>query len=328
MTAVRKVITWSSVVLVLGGLLAGILIGVHERGRISLKGAVIRTDADPQKQLPIAGVQVTAVMGSTVGTATSDSSGFFTMTLPRGFRRRQPVTLEFRHPDYVPLDVKEFVADKLYVVGMVPVTSAVRHESDRPETSITGVRVRYSVKTTTEPDVGSAVKTFEVMNLGNVPCKRQHPCSPDGKWKATLASTSLDAGEGNQFRNGRVSCIAGPCPFARIELESLSQEGRRMNVTIRAWSGTVTYLLEAEVVHPMVSDIVRRSYPVIFGSTLDFSLPALSEGPSLEAEVNGESVVFPLGPDLFLSWAQCNMALNKDQTRIYRCQLKPGYRFR
>ena len=90
----------------------------------------------------------------------------------------------------------------------------------------------------------------------------------------------------------------------------------------------MTYLLEAEVVHPMVSDIVRRSYPVIFGRTLDFSLPALSEGPSLEAEVNGESVVFPLGPDLFLSWAQCNMALNRDQTRIYRCQLKPGYRFR
>ena len=76
------------------------------------------------------------------------------------------------------------------------------------------VRVRYSVKTITEADVGSAVKTFEVANVGDVPCKGHHPCSPDGKWKAALSSASLDAGEGNEFRNARVSCIAGPCPFS------------------------------------------------------------------------------------------------------------------
>ena len=54
------------------------------------------------------------------------------------------------------------------------------------------------------------------------------------------------------------------------------------------------------MVHPMVSDLVRESYPVIFGQTLNFSLPLLAEGPSIEAEINGDSIVFPLGPDLFL----------------------------
>lgn len=101
-----------------------------------------------------------------------------------------------------------------------------------------------------------------------------------------------------------------------------------MDVTARNWSDTVTFLLQAEVVHPMVSDMIRKSYPVIFGQALDFSLPATAEGPCVEAEVNGENIVFPLGPDLLLSWAHCNAGVNKDQTKIYRCQLKPGYRFR
>jgi hypothetical protein len=77
----------------------------------------------------------------------------------------------------------------------------------------------------------------------------------------------------------------------------------------------------------MVSDVVRESYPVIFGQTLSFSLPATAEGPSIEAEVNGQPIVFPLGPDLFLSWGQCTLEISKEQSKVYRCELKPGYRF-
>ncbi len=79
--------------------------------------------------------------------------------------------------------------------------------------------------------------------------------------------------------------------------------------------------------HSMVSDNVRESYPVIFGQTLNFTLPANSEGVSIEAELDGTPVVFPLGPNLFLSWADCNARVNKDQTKVYRCELKPGHRF-
>ena len=59
--------------------------------------------------------------------------------------------------------------------------------------------------------------------------------------------------------------------------------------------------------------------------TLNFSLPATAEGPSIEAEVNGEAIIFPLGPDLFLSWAQCALEMSKEQTRLYRCEIKAGY---
>lgn len=323
----RNLAIWTAVVLLLigGGVALGIRI--HRRQRITLKGAITRQDVDPNKQSPIADVQITAITGSTVTVAKSDQSGFFTVQLPRGFRRHQFVTLRFKHSNYESLDLSEPVGDQLYLIRMAPVTSAAPIAADHPGQVISNIRVRYSVKTTSEPPVGSAVKTFEVVNIANVPCKGHHPCSPDGKWKAALGSTSLDAGEGNEFRDARASCIAGPCPFARIESENLSRGGRTMNLTVRNWSDTVTFLLESEVVHPMVSDIVRDSYPVIFGRTLSFSLPASAEGPSVQAEVNGEAIVFPLGPDLFLSWAQCTEGTSKDQSHSYRCELKPGYRF-
>jgi hypothetical protein len=222
----------------------------------------------------------------------------------------------------------DFVADKIYVAHMVSVAQPNTTESHRPEVMVSNTRVRYSMKATTEANVGSMVKTFQVTNTGNIPCDNRPPCSSDGKWKATIGSMSLDAGEGNEFRNARVSCIAGPCPFAKIEREQLSQDRRHLNVSVRNWSDTTTYLLESEVVHPMVSDMVRESYPVIFGRALNFSLPSTAEGPSIQAELDGEAIVFPLGPDLFLRWADCHMGVDKDQAKTYRCELKPGYQFR
>jgi hypothetical protein len=189
------------------------------------------------------------------------------------------------------------------------------------------VRVRYSIKAQTEINVGSAVQTFEVENKGNVPCKGQHPCSPDGKWKAALGSVSLDAGPGNELREARASCIAGPCPFTNIESDHLPQGEQLIRVTARNWSDTATFLLEAEVFHPMVSDIIHESYPVIFGEGLNFTLPSAAEGVNIQADIDGQTVIFPLGPSLFLSWASCNARVNPDQTRVYRCALKPGYRF-
>ncbi|MCU1297043.1 MAG: hypothetical protein JWO91_1321, partial [Acidobacteriaceae bacterium] len=86
--------------------------------------------------------------------------------------------------------------------------------------------------------------------------------------------------------------------------------------------------VEAEVFHPMISDLVRESYPVIFGPALNFTLPVSAQGVIIVAEMDGASILYPLGPALYLSWAECNARTNPDQTRVYRCELKPGYRFR
>jgi len=294
---------------------------------ITLHGAVLRRDADPNKESPIADVKVSATSLATTVEGTSDAAGFFSLTFPKRVRRGMPITLNFEHSGYEPLDLRQFVGDQLYVVRMTPIVH-VLNQTSHPAIVVGNVRVRYSVKTTTIANIGSAVKTFQIENKGNVPCKGQHPCSPNGKWKAALGAASLDAGEGNEFQNATASCIAGPCPFTKIEDDGFSKGGRHISVTVLNWSDTATFLLQAEVIRPMAADIVREFYPVIFDGGLDFTLPTAAEGVSIEAELGGDAIVFPLGPKLFLSWAQCDARLNSDQTRVYQCELKPGYRFR
>ena len=320
-----RTLWWTVAILVAAGLAALLIYRLYHRQPLTLKGAVTSKSADPHKELPIAGVQVTAADGSLAAPVSSDSTGFFSMKLPREIRRGHAITLQFRHPDYQPLDLKEYVGDQLYLVHLVPLHPPTL-PSNPAATTVSNVRVRYSIKSQSTLPVGSAVKAFEVENLGNVPCNAQ-PCSPDGKWKAAVGSATLDAGNGNQFRNIRVSCIAGPCPFTRIEAGGPSREGQIVTASARTWSDTATFLMEAEVFRSVVAQVVHESYPTIFGPALNFTLPTGAEGISMEADLNGQTIIFPLGPNLFLSWASCNSRMNSDQTQVYRCELKPGYRF-
>jgi hypothetical protein len=320
----------TAILAVLGAILAVALVLtiIHFRKPISIRGAVIKQDADTRRQSPIADVEVSAVDGATVASAKSDFSGYFKLTLPRGIAFSRPVTLRFRHVDYQPLDLKETIGDKLYVVQMTPVSQQAAAQPDRRVNAVSNVFVRYSIESTTSQNIGTGIQTFQVTNTGNVPCNNHAPCSPDGKWKAAIASGSLDAGDGNEYENARVSCIAGPCPFTKIVSDDFSRGGRNISVSILDWSGTTTFLLQAEVFRREISDIVRETYPVIFGQAINFTLPAAAEGPSLEAEINGVSIVFPLRPAPTLSWADCNVRVGKDQSKTYRCELKPEYQFR
>ena len=325
MTRGKKITLWAVVSLgILGAIFAAVFFG--RRKPVVLKGAVLREDQVPNRQLPLADVEITATNAWGSAYARSDAQGFFSLTLPIGLRRRQPVLLQFRLKDYEPLNWNDFIANKLYIARMTPLHQETVAET-RSDISVSNPRIRYTVKSTAEADIGSAVRAFDVVNVGNIPCANHPPCGPGGKWKATIRSFFLDAGQGNEFRNTRVSCIAGPCPFTKIESETFSEDQRRFTVTVRDWSDTTTFLVEAEVVHPMTNNLVRETYPVIFGRALNFSLPPAAEGPSIEADVAGQGIVFPLGPDLLLRWADCQVAVDKDQSKNYRCELKPGYRF-
>ena len=89
---------------------------------------------------------------------------------------------------------------------------------------------------------------------------------------------SLKAGDGQEFQNVRVSCIAGPCPFTKIESDGFSRGGPEIEVSVRAWSDTVVFLVEAEVMQTMRSDAIRHAYPSIFGEAMSFTLPADRRG--------------------------------------------------
>ena len=184
MTSGKKTALWIVVALIIVGAIIAV---THRRKPVVLNGAVLRQDNDPNKQLPLAGVQIVAINELGSGHSQSDASGFFSLTLPKGLRRRQPVLLQFRREGYQPLDWHDFISDKNYIARMVP----LRQESvaqSRTESPVSNPRIRYSVKSTTEANIGSAVKTFQVVNKGNQPCAKLPPCAPGGKRKAVVDS--------------------------------------------------------------------------------------------------------------------------------------------
>ena len=330
----RKAVLWT-VVASLGSVVA-LFLGIsyfrnYEMRPTLLRGAVIKQDDDPIKQSPIMDVEISEANGLATSSTKSNFVGYFSIPLIRGVGREQSVTLRFLHPDYIPLELTELVSDKITIVHLVPIHKEIEEtavQPDHPPIAVANVRIRYSTETTTQENIGTGVKTFQIQNVGNAPCQNSAPCSPDGKWKAAINSESLDAGEGSVFRNARVSCIAGPCPFTKIDYDGFSQGGRNIKVSVRNWSDTTTFLFQAEVFRPQISDLVRMTYPIILGTSLNFTLPPAAEGPSVEAELNGENIVFPLGPIPILSWADCNVSVSRNQAKFYRCELNSGYRFR
>ena len=309
-----------------GSIAALLLIYFHRPQPITtLKGAVLVSSADVEKQVPLPGVSVTVAGDPPARDAWSSSTGFFELTLRKPVETAQWLILQFRHPQYQPVDLPVSTGDRLYVVRMMPVEQPSTPDSSLARVVVSNITVRYTVKTTTPLNVGSVVKTLRVVNTGNVPCNGRGPCSPDGKWKAALGSATFEAPEGNVFSKARASCIAGPCPFTSIRSEGFSGGGHTASVAVLNWSDTTTFLFEAELLREMISDSVRVSYPLIFGQTVHFTVPADAEGVCIEADLNRDHIVFPLGPEPRLSWASCTALVNPDHTTLYGCELKPGY---
>src|SRR5579864_542700 len=167
MTRAHKIELWIAVLV--GAVVAAsvpLVIRWQKQKTISLQGAVLIQDSDPRKQQPIAGVFVSAADRGISEATTTDSSGFFVLKVRKPIRRGNAIVLTFRHPQYHPLVLNEFVGNKLYVVHLVPLTTKIV-PSNQPQVKITNVRIRYTIKAMTELNVGSAVKTFEIENKGD-----------------------------------------------------------------------------------------------------------------------------------------------------------------
>jgi len=318
----------AAAIVILGVVAAGVAaIRLRPVPEVTIAGAVLVNNKDPRKQVPIPDAEITARSGPATGECKSDSTGFFQLTFKPSIRLGQFVTLRAERAGYEPFEITKPARDGIWVIGMTPVPTTARSDAATQAIVISDVRLRYSVKTTTTMNVGPFGKMFEVPGTNGVPCGERPPCSPDGKWKANVVSLSLDAGEGNAFSDLRVSCIAGPCSFAEREPTQWAKSGRVAKVAAFGWASTTTFLVEAQVVRTNPTVLLRQSYPIVFGQTMNFTLPAGAEGPSIEASLNKTDIVFPLGPDLRLSWADCTVKVDADQSKLIRCELKPGYRF-
>lgn len=293
---------------------------------VTLEGSVLKQNSDPRKQTPLSGVVITASEEDATVTGESAPSGFFSLTLSGGMTKHGPVVLTFTHPGYKPLGMTTASpGDQLYVARLQP----LQPEPELPSKAIEikNVRVRYSSQDQSTIAIGSLAKEFTAPNTGNEPCRSRPPCSPDGRWKATDTVLPLDAEQGNEFRNVRISCMAGPCAFTKVDASQVAKPAQKLSVSVLNWSDTTSFLVEADVTRTMLTERIRQTFPFIVGQTMSFALPPTARGPSVEADFGGQHIVFPLGPALILSWATCNVEVSTDGNKIFRCQLKPGYRF-
>ncbi len=302
---------------------------------VTIEGVVLRQDKDLRGQQPIPDVQMQLQFGSHSFYAHTDEEGYFRIPLHRVLLPGTRIVLTLTHPQYqsqkLPIVVRlRSSSNLLRIIFMREALSGNQaDQSAMPGIQMTNLRVRYVENGSSKTNIGSISRTFEIANQGGLPCKGHPPCSPNGKWKATVGKIQLDAGPGNEFQQIRISCIAGPCPFTRIDSSHGEKNGQILYAQVTNWSDTVTILVEAEVYHQSVSSAVHHLFPVIFERTLNFTLPANEEGVSLEAKMNGTSMVFPLGPEGDMSWASCEERDSEaaDRARVYHCELKPGYRF-
>ncbi len=140
----------------------------------SITGAVLRQDPDFGKQLPIANAQISLGDHLSDSAVSSDSAGRFQLMLRSGVRVGQMATLRVRHPGYRPMDLSEYLLDRLYIVRMVPINQG-SDASLAPPLVLSDIRVRSATRSEISVNAGSALKTFEVVNTGDVPCDRRRP---------------------------------------------------------------------------------------------------------------------------------------------------------
>lgn len=293
----------------------------------AIEGATVTDSENPHKQAPIPNVVITAAAAGYTTSAKSQISGHFRLPLAREWKAGQAITITFRADNFQPLQQTIVPGDELMIARLLPMDGRQPDPQTGTQTALTNVRIRYSTEFITTSNVGSIAPTMDVPNAGNAACDPDGPCSPDGRWKAAISTRTLDAGKDNQYVNTRVSCIAGPCPFTKLEDDSYTKPSRVINVKIRNWSDTTTFLIEAEVSRTQRSNFVREAYPAMFGQAMTFTLPPGAQGLYLEAELNGHPIVFPVGPARLLSWTTCNVETSADGSKLFRCELKPGYRF-
>src|ERR1700757_503956 len=110
---IKKALPWIFAAVVILSIATVVIIQLRHRKPLVLRGAVTVNSSDTRKEVPIADVQVSVSNDIAQGTAKTDASGFFSITLPPRVRRGHSIVLTFRHPDYLPLDQRDFVGDQL-----------------------------------------------------------------------------------------------------------------------------------------------------------------------------------------------------------------------
>ena len=193
-------------------------------------------------------------------------------------------------------------------------------------TTVSNVRVRYSTKAMRTINIGTAVKTFEVVNKGNVPARASLRARPMDDGKRRSDRPPWMQASATSFKTPGSRALRARAPLRKSN-PTISEKQPEDHRNCRNWSDPATFLRGSRGGPHHAESHGPRIVSGDLRSALNFTLPTDAEGVTLEADLAGETIIFPLGPDLLLSWANCNARVNPDHTSVYRCELKAGYRF-
>ena len=298
---------------------------------ISIEGTVILQDDDPTKESPIAGVSVAVEPDdgvSLVDTATSDFSGYFKLRLPPTIVYGDSVTLRLRHPDHQPIDLVVPVAEHLYVMRMSSAHPEVQPRPARPDIVLSEIIVRYTIESRTALNIGSGARpsTCPIVAMSRAIGSRRVHLMASGRRRTAVCRSTPERATSFAMRACPASLVHARLRISsRMDFRAAARSSRPRSATGRT--------RPRSRLKPKCSGLrtpIRLSVPTQSssdtGSTLHWPPPP--RGVSIEAEVDGEPIIFPLAPNGILSWATCNVRIQKEQARLYRCELKPGYIFK
>ncbi len=98
MSGRRKLVIWVIGAVAVVAIIVGVIASRPRTRPLSLAGAVMRQDADPKKELPLADVEVAALSnGSVIGHGKSEALGFLHLVLDPMTWVRRPGSLPIRH---------------------------------------------------------------------------------------------------------------------------------------------------------------------------------------------------------------------------------------
>src|SRR5262245_13732429 len=130
----RKAWAIGAGVLVAATVATTLVLRLRQTEELSLvTGAVLADDSDLHKQRPIDEARVSAVAGVSKGTAVSDESGLFRLTLNPAISPEQPITITVEHPDYLPFEASGIQASRLLLLRMTPNDIGTQSAGGKPE---------------------------------------------------------------------------------------------------------------------------------------------------------------------------------------------------
>lgn len=117
-----------------------------------------------------------------------------------------------------------------------------------PDPDLVIVKTNVAQQVAVQPQLLREVEKSDASeNRDGMRCNGRSPCSPDGRWFATITTLTLSAGAGQELRSSEVQCSGAGCTHRELMSLEISPDGTTVTARIKTWSHSVTLKLVAQL---------------------------------------------------------------------------------